>query len=203
MQKVEDKYKGEKVLVINKTLFEKLGTFQGTNKDTSMFDQLVKPENNFFKLRMDAEEDTSKKQLIPYCIFKYKNTFLQYNREKSGGEGRLHGKASIGIGGHINPIDSQDTNMGIETYKNGLRREIEEELNIEGDYTINTLGLVNDDSNSVGAVHLGVIHIVELENNNVTSNEDSIANIKFLSVDQLKENKNNLETWSQFAIDLL
>jgi len=198
-------YGDEKVLVVKRELFDELGAFQGISTDVSDYiSTLVNPENNFFMPRGEAEDDPNFKQLIPYAIFRQNGKFLHYVRGKAGGEARLHAKGSMGIGGHINPVDERADALGMETYLAGVEREIDEELNINGSYTQRVIGLLNDDSNDVGKVHLGVVHVVDLDNDEVSSAEDAIADLKFSSVDELKnEIRPNLETWSQFCVDIL
>ena len=51
------------------------------------------------------EEDPSYKQLISYCLLENeKNEILVYKRLSDGGESRLHGQSSIGVGGHMNDV---------------------------------------------------------------------------------------------------
>jgi len=124
------KYAGEQILVITRELFDTLGSFQGASKEISTYlPSLMDEKNSFFIDREAAEDDPSHKQLIPYCLFKYEDKILHYLRGKSGGEARLHAKGSIGVGGHINPIDTSDAG-GETTYRAGVEREIDEELNI-------------------------------------------------------------------------
>lgn len=198
-------YKGEQILVVTRELFDTLGSFQGINTDVdSYYSKLLDPSNNFFMDRAAAEEDPSHKQLIPYAILHHKGKFLNYARGKSGGEARLHAKRSLGIGGHINPVDTHSDHLGIETYMAGVKRELDEELNIEGNYTQRIIAILNDDSNDVGKVHLGVVHVFELDTDQVTANEDSIADVKFSSIEELQgEMYDSLETWSQFCADIL
>ncbi len=198
-------YKGEKILVVKRELFDSVGAFQGISTEVEDYlPQLINPENNFFMDRGTAEEDPTHKQLIPYALFRYKGKFLHYVRGKAGGEARLHAKGSMGIGGHINPVDMRDDALGMETYMAGVKREIDEELNIEGNYSHKVIAILNDDSNEVGKVHLGVVHLVELESDQVSSGEDAIADVKFSSVDELQNTiKPNLETWSQYCAEIL
>ena len=198
-------YKGEQILVVKRDLFDLLGTFQGITTDVDKYySTLLDPSNNFFMDRGEAEDDPSHKQLIPYALFHYKGKFLNYQRGKSGGEARLHAKRSLGIGGHINPVDTREDHLGIDTYMAGVEREIEEELNINGNHTQKIVAVLNDDSNDVGKVHLGVVHLFELDSDNVTSNEDSIADLKFSTIAELQgEMRDSLESWSQFCADIL
>jgi predicted NUDIX family phosphoesterase len=110
----------------------------------------------------------------------------------------------MGIGGHINPVDERGDALGMETYMAGVEREINEELNIEGGYSQKVVAILNDDSNEVGKVHLGVVHVFDLETNQVSSAEDAIADLQFNSIKELQETiKPSLETWSQFCTEIL
>ncbi len=198
------KYAGEQILVVKRELFDELGAFQGVNGDTEHYlPTLLHPDHNFFMDRAVAEDDPTHKQLIPYCIFTCGDQVLRYTRGKSGGESRLHAKQSIGVGGHINPIDQRVDPLGVETYMAGVAREIEEELIINGSWEHKVIGILNDDSNEVGKVHLGVVHLVELSSTQVKANEDALADLEFVSEEELKQESERLETWSQFAIQLL
>lgn len=198
-------YQGEQILVVKRELFDSLGAFQGINTDVDQYySTLLDPSNNFFIDRAAAEDDPSHKQLIPYALFHHQGKFLNYQRGKSGGEARLHAKRSLGIGGHINPVDTRDDHLGLKTYMAGVEREIEEELNISGNHTQKIVAILNDDSNDVGKVHLGVVHLFELESDEVSSNEDSIADLKFSTIEELQgEMRDSLESWSQFCADIL
>ncbi len=194
----------EQVLVIPTPVFHELGCFQGFNKDIDKYwETIVNPEVNFFMPRPQAEESPEFKQIIPYALLHCEGKFLHYTRGSSGGEGRLHAKGSLGIGGHINPIDSETSSLGEDVYLAGIERELHEELIINTGLTQKIVGLINDDSNEVGAVHLGVVHLIELESLDVAGREDCIENAQFLSIEEIQtEYFEHLETWSQFAFTL-
>lgn len=198
-------YQGEEILVISRELFDELGAFQGIETDVLRYlEAILDPANNFFMDRAKAEENPSFKQIIPYALFHHNGHYLHYTRGKSGGESRLHARGSVGIGGHINPVDERADPLGRETYLAGVEREIDEELNIIGGHRNRIMALLNDDSNEVGKVHLGVVHIFDLDSNEVTSAEDSLANLSFQSAADLKGPlRPHLETWSQFCVDEL
>jgi len=199
------KYNGEEILVVKRALFEELGEFQGlvTNVDHYM-PTLLDPKNNFFMDRAAAEDDPSHKQLIPYALFRYQGRYLHYVRGKSGGESRLHAQGSMGIGGHINPVDEREDHLGMATYMAGVEREIEEELNLSGEHPHRIVALLNDDSNAVGKVHLGVVHLFELTSDEVTAAEDALADLSFRSVEELRGPLyENLESWTRFCVDAL
>ena len=198
-------YQGEEILVISRQLFDELGAFQGIKTDVDGYlEAILDPANNFFMDRGKAEDDPSFKQIIPYALFQHNGKYLHYTRGKSGGESRLHAQGSVGVGGHINPVDERADPLGKATYLAGVEREIDEELNITGGHQNRIVGLLNDDSNDVGKVHLGVVHIFDLESENVTSAEDALANLAFQSSEDLTGKLHgSLETWSRFCIDEL
>lgn len=200
-----NKYAGEQILVIHRELFDTLGSFQGIETNVQKYlSTLLQPKHNFFMDRTIAEDDPTHKQLIPYALFHHKGKFLHYMRGKSGGESRLHAKRSLGIGGHINPEDERSDPLGMDTYLAGVEREITEELVIVGGYTQRIVALLNDDTNDVGKVHLGVVHVFDLETDQVTSNEAAIADLRFSTIQEIQDDiYGNLESWSQFCADIL
>lgn len=163
--------------------------------------RLLDPESHFFIDRAAAEEDPSHKQLIPYCIFRCGDRVLHYTRGKAGGESRLHAKISVGVGGHVNPIDMDGGKTGAETYHAAVTREIEEELDLPEDHEHRIIALLNDDSNPVGQVHLGIVHLIDLKSDAVSSREDALTDLGFTPLAELNGPMfERLETWSQFCI---
>ena len=197
-------YEDESVLVIKRELFDEIGTFQGISTEIDKYlPAFLNPSNNFFIHRELAEDDPTHKQIIPYAIFKHGDKFLKYLRGKKSGEQRLASKSSIGIGGHINQDDFNSSSLEKDTYLTGIEREINEELIINCDYNNLPIALINDDSNDVGQVHLGVVHLFDLESDQVEAGEANIENLEFLSSDDLLREKDNLESWSQICVDHL
>lgn len=195
------KYADENVLVITRSLFDQLGAFEGFNTQVSDYlPAMLNPDNNFFMQRDLAEDDPGHKQIIPYAIFHHQDRILRYFRGGGSGEKRLASKASIGIGGHINDTDFANASLDRDTYQVGIEREIEEELNIDCDYSQKIIGLINDDSNEVGQVHLGVVHLVSLSSEAVSANEDNINDLAFIPFTELSQQTDTLETWSQLCL---
>ena len=207
---MEDRYRGERILVFERRILDELGAFQGTTTDVNRYlDTILDKKNNRFHLRVEAEQDESLKQIIPYVLFVCKDEVFSYVRGKQAGETRLVGNRSVGIGGHINPQDEslfskKDSASDMQTYIEAVKREIEEEVKVEGEYRLEVAALINDDSNEVGRVHLGVVHICRLSNKTVEKRESQITKSGFFPVTVLRnEMREQLETWSQLAIDLL
>ncbi len=197
------KYAGEQVLVVPRALFDEIGAFEGirTAGLAAALGRLLDPGNHFFMDREAAEQDPTHKQLIPYCVFRCGERILHYTRGKSGGESRLHAKISVGVGGHVNPVDTGGGKTGPAAYHAAVTREIEEELVLPQEHAHRIIALLNDDSNSVGQVHLGIVHLVELDSDAVTAKEDALADLGFAPLSELNGPWfERLETWSQFCI---
>ncbi len=199
------KYNGEQILVVSRSLLDDLGSFQGFTTETGHYiPSLLDPSNNFFMDREAAEEDPSHKQLIPYALFRHRDRYLHYVRGKSGGESRLHAQGSLGIGGHINPVDERGDPLGHATYMAGVEREIEEELVLPAQPDQRIVALLNDDSNAVGQVHLGVVHLFELADEDVSAREEALAELQFRTTEELRgELYHSLESWSRFCVDAM
>jgi len=159
-------------------------------------------EKGFFIERRYCEMDSGFKQIIPYSVVSHEDSVLLLKRTESQGEKRLHNKQSIGVGGHINPVDD-DKNI----VSQGCIREIEEELIIDEPYKPIPVGFINDESNPVGSVHFGVVHLIRLEEGRVKVNETSMMEAEFVKLSCLKEMINqedsNFETWSSLLIQSL
>ncbi len=197
------KYAGEQVLVVKRELFDEVGGFQGIRAEgvDDAMTRLLDPANHFFMDRAAAEDDPSHKQLIPYCVIRCGDLVLNYTRGKSGGEDRLHARRSVGVGGHINPIDTGGGRTGPAAYHAAVERELNEELVFDVPHTNRIIAMLNDDSNEVGQVHLGIVHLIELEHDGVHANEDALADLRFTPLSELNgELHERLETWSQFCV---
>jgi predicted NUDIX family phosphoesterase len=198
----------EQILVAPRTEIyenEKL-TFQGVNSDKKMLKQIVNNIANTFSVmrRGDAEENPDFKQPIPYCVIKRGNQVYVYERLQGGGETRLHSLLSLGVGGHMNKFETDDF---YEQLSVNLERELNEELIIDGErLSLETIGLINDDENEVGKVHIGLLVIAELEENaNVSVRETDQLKGEWINIQDLPyaDTYERLESWSKFVSDIL
>jgi predicted NUDIX family phosphoesterase len=153
-----------------------------------------------------VEENPAYKQLIPYVLMSYQDKYLSYIRGRRAGEARLVGNRSIGIGGHINPVDNEiplfDTNFR-ELYLTAVKREVAEEVSVETSHTDRIVALLNDESNEVGSVHLGIVHHWILDAPNVSKREQMITQMAFMTPAELHEVRDTLETWSGLCLTQL
>ena len=194
----------ENVLVIRRSLFDQLGSFQGLNfKPEKYLNMLLSRGNNFFFPRAEAENDPTYKQIIPYVLLAFKNKVLYYVRGKKAGEQRLVAKGSIGIGGHMNETDESLFALDEQAYRTGVEREVNEEIEINTPFQDRIVALLNDDTTEVGHVHLGIVHIFHLEEQKVEKREAMITNLTFLTRAELMARRESLESWSQICVDSL
>ena len=197
----------EQVLVVERKVLEQVGMFQGFTLEVDRYlRRLFAPGVLRFMPRPQAEADHAYKQLIPYVIISFAGKYLTYVRGRRAGESRLLGNRSIGIGGHINPTDDMPlfrADFYETTYLNAVEREVAEEVSIEANHTDSVVALLNDDSNEVGSVHLGVVHHWILDAPNVSKREQMITQMTFMTPAELQEVRDTMETWSQLCLDNL
>lgn len=198
----------EKVLVFPRSLIEQLGIFQGFNTDVNRYlPTILDTKNHNFMPRAQAETDPNFKQIIPYVVITDGKHVLHYVRGKKAGEQRLVAKGSVGIGGHINNIDYDESlfafTFGKEAFEDAVRREVCEELSIQGEAVPRAVGLINDDSTEVGRVHFGVVHVLFRKPEEVKRKEQVITQMEFIPIEELKAKRDQMETWSQLCIDNL
>lgn len=190
-----------RILVTPSSALDRLGRFQRFEPDADRYlGELLAPGIASFRPRPDVEDDPSYKQIIPYVIFRSGDLIFRYTRGKTQGEARLHAKQSIGVGGHVDEADA-DGRATLDAYEMALRRELDEEVIIGSPGTLRRVGLINDDDTPVGRVHLGVVHIYELERPDVTAKEDGLADSAFVTLDELHANADRLESWSRIALE--
>ncbi|QEL17993.1 phosphoesterase [Limnoglobus roseus] len=191
----------ERVLVIPTAHFQAVGSFQGYRRADESFRRSLLDLRVFsFQPRSVVETDPAFKQLIPYVILRCGDQLFHYRRGASGNEKRLQALRSVGIGGHISEDDAAGP---ADLYTNGMRRELAEEVTIDCHFTERLLGFINDDRTFVGSVHLGVVHLLELDAAAARSNEDALTETGFASESQLWDERGEFETWSQFAFEML
>ena len=199
----------EQILVIPTAHFHKLGYFQGFTADVDRYiPQLLDESQVSFQPRSTMEQNSEFKQLIPYILFRWTDAeghtqLFRYTRGKGMGEGRLHLKHSVGVGGHLSSIDCHGAD-NTDTYRTGMLRERTEEVRIETEILGEKIvGLINDDLSEVGKVHLGVVHLVDVAEPKVFPNEDDVLETGFYPVEELLANLDGYETWSSLTLKAL
>ncbi|MBL8858766.1 MAG: NUDIX hydrolase [Planctomycetes bacterium] len=181
------------------------GALQGGGAAAAPFEALIQREGYFVE-RAYAERTPSLKQIIPYSIIECDGRVLLVRRTAKGGETRLHGKHSIGIGGHINPEDLGDAPRAQSSVLDaGSAREIAEELSVRGTYKVRRVGILNDDSNAVGAVHVGVVQVIHVTGTVDVLEREQLEG-RLLPCEELialHAQGANFETWSKMLLPQL
>jgi predicted NUDIX family phosphoesterase len=191
----------ERVLVVPSAEFDRLGRFQGFSAEANRYmTALLVPELMQYRPRSEVEDDPGFKQIIPYVVFRCADAVFCYTRGKSQGEARLHRLRSLGVGGHVSEEDAQG-GKSLDAYESAMRRELDEEVEIASPGRMSRIGLINDDSTPVGQVHLGVVHLFELEHPLVTAREEGLAAAGFVPRATILTIRHEFETWSQICID--
>ena len=194
----------ENVLVVRRSLFDQLESFQGLNFEPQKYlDAFLSRGNNFFLPRPEAEVNPAYKQIIPYALIAFENTMAYYVRGKKAGEQRLVAKGSIGIGGHMNETDESLFALDEAAYRAGVEREVNEEIKIESPYEDRIVALLNDDTTEVGRVHLGIVHVFKLAEPKIEKREAMITGLTFLRKEELLARRETMESWSQICLDSL
>jgi len=197
---VSDK-SSERVLVIPTSVFHDAGIFQGLNRQVDHYlPRILNSSHLSYLARADAESDPSHKQIVPYVVLRWRGHVFHYTRGKRATESRLHALRSIGVGGHISAADG---NLFESHYREAMFREVAEEVYLESPYKERCLGLINDDSTPVGQVHLGIVHIFDLDEPKVRRREQVLTRAGFAPIEELLKQMDEFETWSQFALQAL
>lgn len=192
----------ESILCFQTKLLDDLGRFQGLSFDIDRyFPAIVTPPNCHYVPRREAEIDPSQKQIIPYVLFIHQDRIFSYRRGKRGGEKRLHEEYSVGIGGHIEATDVTLFSQDQVGYADGVLREVYEEVKLYCGYEEACVALINDDSNEVGSVHFGVVHVWKLADKSIEKKESSITDAGLIPINKALRTINRYETWSQLCLD--
>jgi predicted NUDIX family phosphoesterase len=151
--------------------------------------------------RAHLETDERYWQLIPYVALINNDRVLSYRRSKKGGEKRLEGQWSVGIGGHV---ELQDIVVGTnrinlsETLMRAAVREVSEELDGVHAERRRWLGVVVDNDAAVGRVHLGIVAEWRAEHREIQSADEAVSDVWFERPNTLYGG--DLESWSRMIL---
>lgn len=195
--------KKEDILVFDESFLREI---ESTITDVATIKKLV-AEHGYFTEREPAEIDFTKKQIIPYVVLKQDDKYFCTERLKGGTEARLHNKLSIGMGGHVNPVDEKA--MPGEPVVACIKRELLEEVGYHGinqdtmhSHRFKFLGVINEYRNEVEKVHMGLVFTIEvLDAEDVNVKEKTKLAGSWVTKEYLQENYDRLEGWSQIVFD--
>lgn len=170
-------------------------------EDTAVVNRLL--ENGIFKHRNELEDDPSHKQIIPYAVICFGDMVYMFHRTKKQTEARLHNLYSLGVGGHMNPWGDK---VDVEYMHHELARELGEEVLLHEGCSIDKIvpvGFINDDTNEVGKVHLGVLYQIHLNNMDIEINEKEKMTGQWVKLADLRSFYPQMESWTQIYTDLI
>ena len=187
----------EQILVVPTQKLFPQGSWNGLRPiDWVDYQQRIDQHKEFHP-RSLMEQDPSYKQIIPYLVFTYQDTYFMMQRKAQASEQRLQSKLSLGIGGHIRAEDLAHNDMSL-----WAQREFDEEVSYKGSYTIEPIGLLNDDSNEVGKVHAGLVFLLHGDSDAIAIRSEHKSGI-LVDLPTCCEQYPLMETWSQIVVDFL
>ena len=150
--------------------------------------------------REKAEKNANYKQLIPYCVLRHGNKFFAYLR--GGSEEKLHGKYSIGIGGHITDEDLRASPDPWKGFLFGMWREWHEEIEVHPNHKHRVIGVINENKSPAGKHHLGIVFLFDLTDRHVVPRNNETAVNSWEDLDVLAS-VDVLEGWADIVVEQL
>lgn len=160
----------------------------------------------WFGPRSVLENTEIYRQIIPYIVLQCGHRLVSYVRTPAGGEPRLHGRISIGLGGHVDLADAVSCGSSIDllaTLNRAAEREVVEEL---GPVICNQkawIGLLVDNGSPVGRMHIGLVGLWNITSLPDRVAEDAIGEVALQSAADLRNEVESLETWSSILLPWL
>lgn len=170
-----------------------------------------------FRPRSLMETDPTYKQIIPYIVFTGDNKYFLMQRKALASEQRLRNKMSLGIGGHLRAEDIRLPDHAVSPNVSGshdstsateldlfawARREFHEEVLYDGNFDIRFFGIINDDSDDVGKVHVGLVLILTGTSPQISIKSEHKSG-SLVSLNECSLIYDNLESWSKLVLTAL
>lgn len=206
----------ELVLVVPEEKVFQVKEFEGLCTDPEVVTNLVKSAGMYaaYKPHGELEGDSTQKQMIPYVVVKRNKEFFAYVRLDGGGEARLNGQLSIGVGGHMNEITIQvpdsDRVHGARigtTISENIKRELTEELDFSfklADCQMTQIGVISDTKEEVGKEHVGLLVLLQIPPNaEVGVRETDSLEGRWMTKEELLAYDGKVESWTRFAFDAI
>lgn len=195
-QMLDEKW-NEQILVVKRNKLFPEGVWQGVKQvDFDNYLHLINTHKEFIA-RGPAETNFEYKQIIPYLVFMYQDKYFLMQRQSKATEQRLASKYSLGIGGHLRQEDLKNNDIFA-----WAQREFHEEVDFKGNLEITPLGILNDDSNDVGKVHIGFVLLLKGDTVAIKVKSE-LAHGALLTLNQCKAHYAGMETWTQLVFNFL
>lgn len=84
----------------------------------------------------------------------------------------------------------------------GLRREVEEEVELERELSLTPVGVINEETNAVGSVHLGFMFTMEVAGEVRVRETEKLEGF-WVKKSELPALAEQLEGWSKIAMEAI
>ena len=206
------------ILAVERSLLFPQGHFQGfrgAEEDyrTRILENYFWMRRGNYKDKHSAEGNPRFKHPIAYTLIinpqlKKAFAYQRATQDSRYHEKRLQGKWSLGVGGHID-IEDAVKNVEDPIYES-LKRELgKEEVEFLGGELkeIRLLGYINDEEDSVGQVHFGMLYLATTDAPVVIPRDKEMEEGKLRTLAELEQilaNPNfTVEGWSKIAFEQL
>jgi len=179
-EQLKAKYGNIEVFVVSNELTKDFDTFVELDKDNKYSD-IFNSVGKFIP-RYDAELNFDNRQIIPYCLVKCADNYFITRRLE--GDARLTGKYSLGVGGHLERVDSEDGNY----IKSNIK-------------SIDLIGMICSNNTEVDSTHLGLIYVVTVDGLDVSVKETETLIGDWTSKEDLLNFEGELESWSKISLE--
>ena len=188
---------GKDLLLVlkNEVVFEH-GQWQGFlfGEWGEYFEQLALSQPEWLA-RDEAEENPDYQQIIPWALFRVGDKYLELKRQQQSAHTRLYHRYSLGVGGHV----FQDELEQYPDLKQWIKAKFLEEIQYQGQVlSVRCIGVVNDNSDSLGKHHFGIVYLIEGDSQTVASQK--YTQLKFSSLSDMSGSDIGfLDRWSQMV----
>jgi len=188
----------ELILVVPREhLFADIDAWHGLKAvDFEHYLNIINDKKEFLP-RSIMETDPTYKQIIPYLVFEHNNTYFLMQRKSDASEARLRNKLTLGIGGHIRQEDMSENSLFA-----WAMREFHEEVEYAGNLSVKPLGILNDDSNDVGKVHIGFVLLLTGDIPHIAIKSE-LKSGTLVPLSECVAQRECMESWSQFVVNFL
>jgi len=172
-----------------------------SHKKDGFVDYVLNPADLMIGQRNALESDEAFRQVLPIAVFMYQGKIWTYRRTVTGGESRLHGKFAVAVGGHFDVSDviHNDSVIDIDaSMKKAFAREIDEELNLKSNVVKShtMTKMICADDTAVDRVHIAAVTLFELDGDDISSAEDQLDTVGFISPEELLSGEYDCEVWT-------
>lgn len=189
----------EQVIVVPTRALRAFGPAPGFESDLRRFSEVAIRKGLAESMpRSHAEGDPRFKQLVAYVVLRWEGRLFHYLRSDRAGEKRLARRRSLGLGGHLN-ADDWKGGEGWDSLARGIARELSEEVELDLVPETHYVGVIDDDTEPVSRVHLGVVALADLESPRVTLSDTTLSDARFSEPGEILAELESFEGWSRLC----